>query len=152
MSAQSKDVFGDRFLEVCVTVVRGLDTVQDMTDEGETQHRSELVDKLCLTFCHMLTLADIADIHELNRAMLEHTMEPLREALMVTINRVSPSHGAVMLHAIQKLKKVSERGTRPRPAAKAKRQSEDEEDEEESIFKIFRHMEKHSCIGIMSPL
>ena len=38
-------------------------------EEGEGQHKADLVDQLCLTFCHLVLLAETSDLQEIDSAL-----------------------------------------------------------------------------------
>ena len=95
---QSKHVFGERFHEVCFTMVRALDTVHDVNEEEEVQHRADLVDQLCLTFCHLLSLADPKDLGKLDKILTEdYSMDTLENSLRVVFLRISPEKSSIMI-------------------------------------------------------
>ena len=70
--AESKQIFGENFNDIILTVVRALDTVHDVSEEDEAQHRSDLIDQLCLSFCHLLSLADSKDLDRLNVTLVDN--------------------------------------------------------------------------------
>ena len=64
-------MLGVRLSEVSMKVVRGLDAMYDAGghEEGEGQHKADLVDQLCLTFCHLVMMADASDLQEIDAAL-----------------------------------------------------------------------------------
>ena len=81
-----------------MTVVRALDTVHDVSEEEEAQHRSDLVDQLCLTFCHLVGLADSRDLESLNRELVEnYSMDTLERSLRTVTLRISPEKATTII-------------------------------------------------------
>ena len=95
---KSRQVFGAQFSNVCLAMVRSLDTVHDMSDDDEVQHRADLVDQLCITFCHLLSLADSKDLEELNKTLIEnYSVDTLEQSLKMVALRISPEKASVMI-------------------------------------------------------
>ena len=79
-------------------MVRALDTICDVTEEEEAQHRADLLDQLCLTFCHLLTLADSKDLDGLNRTIVEnYSTDTLENSLRTVALRISPEKATIMI-------------------------------------------------------
>ena len=96
--AESKQIFGDYFHDIILTVVRALDTVHDVSEEDEAQHRSDLIDQLCLTFCHLLSLADSRDLDCLNRILVEnYSIDTLETSLRAVTLRISPEKATTII-------------------------------------------------------
>lgn len=96
--AETRNIYGEKFQDICLTVVRALDTVHDVSEEEEAQHRSDLVDQLCLTFCHLLGLADLRDLESLNRELVEnYSMDTLERSLRTVTLRISPEKATTII-------------------------------------------------------
>ena len=103
-SAESRSVYGDKFQEICLTLVRALDTFCDVSEEEEAQHRADLLDQLCLTFCHLLTLADSRDLDSLNRTLVDnYATDTLENSLRTVALRISPEKATIMISVKRKL-------------------------------------------------
>ena len=95
---KSRQVFGERFQEACLITVRALDTIHDVNEEEEVQHRADLVDQLCLTFCHLLSLADSKDLNSLNKNLAEnYSTDTLENSLRIVALRISPEKASTMI-------------------------------------------------------
>jgi len=98
---------GRRLADVCMAVVRGLDSMYDAAhEEGEGQHKADLVDQLCLTFCHLVLLAETSDLQEIDSALQEHSPETLVSSLDAVMLRISPEKGSVIVKTASKMKEV----------------------------------------------
>ena len=96
--AESKQIFGDNFPDIILTVVRALDTVHDVSEEDEAQHRSDLIDQLCLTFCHLLSLADSKDLDRLNVTLVDnYSTDTLESSLRTVALRISPEKASTII-------------------------------------------------------
>ena len=96
--AESRHVYGERFQDICLTVVRALDTVHDVSEEEEAQHRADLVDQLCLTFCHLLGFADSKDLDALNRTLVDnYSTDTLEKSLRTVTLRISPEKATTII-------------------------------------------------------
>ena len=101
---ETRSIFGEKFQEICLTLVRALDTVHDVTEEEEAQHRSDLVDQLCLTFCHLLSLAEAKDLDRLNRTLNDqYSTENLEYSLRTVAMRISPEKASTIICVKRKL-------------------------------------------------
>ena len=105
--ANSKATFGGRLADIAMIVVKGLDFLYDAQEEGEGQHKADLVDQLCLTFCHLLLLAEPSDFHQINTGITEHSPETLITSLNSVMLRISPEKGSTIVKAIAKVKEMS---------------------------------------------
>ena len=96
--AETRNIYGEKFQDICLTVVRALDTIHDVSEEEEAQHRSDLVDQLCLTFCHLLGLADSRDLDNLNRELVEnYSTDTLERSLRTVTLRISPEKATTII-------------------------------------------------------
>ena len=101
---ETRYVFGEKFQEVCLTTVRALDTVHDVNEEEELQHRADLVDQLCLTFCHLLSLADLKDLDNLNKTLSEnYSTDTLENSLRTVALRISPEKASTIISVKRQL-------------------------------------------------
>jgi len=141
--ATSKSIFngggGDghhpKLSEICLTTIKGLDSMYDAQEEGEGQHKADLVDQLCLTFCHLIMLADASDIQEVNSALLEHSPETLVASLDMVMIRISPEKGSVLVKAMSKMTEMAK--TQRKPAAAVRHLESDQAD----LFSIFANLD-----------
>ena len=96
--AESKQIFGENFNDIILTVVRALDTVHDVSEEDEAQHRSDLIDQLCLSFCHLLSLADSKDLDRLNVTLVDnYSTDTLESSLRAVALRISPEKASTII-------------------------------------------------------
>ena len=96
--AETRHIYGENFQEICLAVVRALGTVHDVSEEEEAQHRADLVDQLCLTFCHLLSLADSRDLDCLNRILVEnYSTDTLETSLRAVTLRISPEKATTII-------------------------------------------------------
>jgi len=86
-------------------VIHALDTVNDVTnDEEEVQHRADLVDQICLTFCHLLSLAEVRDLNDINKVIVEnYSMETLEHSLRIVALRITPDKASKMISVKRQL-------------------------------------------------
>ena len=129
---KSRQVFGAQFCNVCLAMVRGLDTVHDVSDEEEVQHRADLVDQLCITFCHLLSVADLKDLEELNRSLVEnYSIDTLKQSLKTVALRISPEKASTMISVRLQLQEK----------LKDKPQCNDYSDDTNCILTLFSNLE-----------
>ena len=96
--AETRHIYGEKFQDICLTVVRALDTVHDVSEEEEAQHRADLVDQLCLTFCHLLSFADSRDLDSLDRILVEnYSTDTLERSLRTVTLRISPEKATTII-------------------------------------------------------
>ena len=96
--AETRTIYGEKFQDICLAIVRALDSVHDVSEEEEAQHCSDLVDQLCLTFCHLLGLADSRDLDSLNRELEEnYSMDTLERSLKTVTLRISPEKATTII-------------------------------------------------------
>jgi len=140
--ATSKGIFNgggggeghQKLSEICLTTIKGLDSMYDAQEEGEGQHKADLVDQLCLTFCHLIMLADASDVQEVNSALLEHSPETLVASLDTVMVRISPEKGSVIVKTMSKMNEMAKSQQLRKPAHHL-------ESDQADLFTIFANLD-----------
>ena len=135
-------MLGLRLSEVCMKVVRGLDAMYDAGghEEGEGQHKADLVAQLCLTFCHLVMMADASDLQEIDCALQEHSPETLVSSLDAAMIRISPEKGSVIVNTASRMKEV---------LAPNKHKSQTSDESSQDLYAIFNNLNPVS-VGLIS--
>jgi hypothetical protein len=114
-SVSDRDNFGPMFIEVTVTTVRSLESaLTNVEDVDEVQHRTDLIDQLCTTFAHMISLATVKDIIVLEEVLVEYA-DALSDTMRSVLIRVSPEKASVFVEAKRNLLAVTAPGTTSSP-------------------------------------
>ena len=101
---KSRDQFGpEQFTSSCVSTCKALESsLTNVEDADEIQHRTELIDQLCLTFSHLVALSDDQDFARLEESLGDYA--DLLESTMKTVMlRISPEKATGFVNARRKL-------------------------------------------------
>lgn len=106
-SVPQRDLYGDLFVPSVVAVVRSLEAaVTNIEDSEEIQHRTDLIDQLCATYAHLMSLATLEDISSLDVKLAEYT-DLLSESMRSALLRISPEKTSVFVTATRHVSGLS---------------------------------------------
>lgn len=106
----SRTLFGSLYVDSCVAVVRSLESARsDVEEADEIQHKLDLVDQLCLTFAHLVSLVDGKDLKELDRIMGDYA-DLMTESMRSVALRISPEKASAFIETQRHLQAISGEG------------------------------------------
>ena len=96
-SVQHRQTFGELYVSTAVAVTLALEAaVTNVEDSEEIQHRSDLIDQLCITYAHLVSIANNEDVIELARRV---ESDQLADAMRSALLRISPEKTTVFVEA-----------------------------------------------------
>jgi hypothetical protein len=98
-SVQDRPTFQDLFVSAAVAVIKSLEAaVTNVEDTEEIQHRNDLIDQLCITYAHLISISTQADITEMNARLLDQ-QDLIGECMRSALLRISPEKTSVFVEA-----------------------------------------------------
>ena len=105
-SVRERSVFGPLYCSTVKSIVKSLEAaVSNLEDSDEIQHRSDLIDQLCATYAHLLSLIDSNDIPILENELAED-VDLLTDAFKSALLRISPEKTGVFVEAQRRLNEL----------------------------------------------
>lgn len=110
LAIPSKRIYYNKYyLNVWSGCLTALYQANCLTDFNEYNHRDNLLDQLCITISHLLSLATLDDLSEIENILLQH-MDSTKQNWIRVINRMVPEKAASLLAANVYLKNIYSTG------------------------------------------
>ncbi|KAF2895184.1 hypothetical protein ILUMI_10984 [Ignelater luminosus] len=101
----NREMYGQHFFEIWTSLLKALENTQNVEDFSEYNHRDHLVEQICISVGHMITLLTIEDLTHIHSSIILY-LDIFKLQMHRVLERVVPEKSSILLVASNHLNEL----------------------------------------------